>query len=509
MLDTADGLGAGEARTLSEDFTELLREFSGTGAESGAGANAGERTAFNTGALPPKGKGYASDTWTDLGNARRFVQRCGEDIRYVHAFKAWYIWDGLYWRRDDNGEIMRWAYTAIESLFDEAKNLDEQSRAAFRRFAMVSQSRSKLAAMVDLAENIEGVPLSPNDLDTDPMLLGVLNGTIDLSTGAFGNGVREDNITKRCGVAFDPKATCPNWEAFQQKITNGDADLIAYKQRVYGVLLTGLMIEVLFIMHGGGANGKTTELETVRAIMSDYACSADAGLLVSTKEKGGATPEIVRLKGKRVTFVNETDESDHLNESRVKYLAGNDTLYGRDLYEKPIEFMPTHKPILRTNHKPQIRGTDLGIWRRIHYVPYLVTISDDEKIEHFRDEMLIPELPGILNWMLVGLKDYLANGLRPPSMVSAATAEYRKAMDTVGQWMTVAVEKCPGENLKLCELHRHYLGWMQAEMGWKGVSNKALGDRLREAGYDDGLLHGMRTFENIKLKFARPWPDMA
>jgi putative DNA primase/helicase len=127
--------------------------------------------------------------------------------------------------------------------------------------------------------------------------------------------------------------------------------------------------------------------------------------------------------------------SEHLNESRVKYLAGDDTLSGRDLYEKDINFRPTHKPLLRTNHKPKIRGMDRGIWRRIHYVPYLVTIGDGEKVEGFRQKKLTPELPCILNWMLLGLKDYLAGGLRPPAVVSNATKEYRHEMDSVGRWI--------------------------------------------------------------------------
>lgn len=125
--------------------------------------------------------------------------------------------------------------------------------------------------------------------------------------------------------------------------------------------------------------------------------------MIRPNDRSNATPEIVALIGKRAVFINETDESDHLNKSRVKYLTGNDTMCGRNLFESIINFQPTHKPLLRTNYKPKIRGTDLGIWRRIHYVPYLVTISDDELIDDFREARLVPERPGVLNWMLTGL----------------------------------------------------------------------------------------------------------
>lgn len=249
------------------------------------------------------------------------------------------------------------------------------------------------------------------------MLLGVLNGTIDLRTGAFRDGRREDYITKQCAVFFDAEAQCPEWIKFQKKTADGNAELIAYKQRLFGLLLTGEMVEILFILHGDGQNRKSIEFETISGLLGDYAHAADAQVLLSPRDRGGATPEIVSVKGKRAVFINETGESDHLNESRVKYLCGNDTMSGRNLYEGIINFRPTHKTLLRTNHKPKICGTDLGIWRRIHYVPYHVTIKDEEKVEKFRETKLEPERAGILNWMLAGLKDYLAVGLRPPPVV--------------------------------------------------------------------------------------------
>jgi len=338
------------------------------------------------------------EQWTELGNAHRFVFQHGADIRYVHPLKSWFIWGGIFWRRDDDAEIMRRAEATIESLFDESKLIaDDATRQAFRKFALKSQARAQISAMVQLAQHNLKVVLSPDDMDSDPMLLGVLNGTIDLTTGKFRDGRREDYITKQCAVFFDPDAQCPEWLNFQRKVAGDNAELIAYKQRLFGLLLTGEMVEILFILHGGGQNGKSTEFETISGLLGGYAHAADAQVLLSQKERAGATPEIVSVKGKRAVFINETGESDHLNESRVKYLCGNDTMSGRNLYEGIINFRPTHKTLLRTNHKPKIRGTDLGIWRRINYVPYHVTIKDEEKVEKFRETKLEPERAGILN----------------------------------------------------------------------------------------------------------------
>ena len=197
----------------------------------------------------PSGTTAAAEQWTELGNAHRLVRRHGEDVRYVHPLKAWFIWDGVFWRRDDSGDIMRRAESTIEAIFDEAKEIaDEEIRTAFRKFALKSQSNAQLRAMTQLAQHNLQVVLSPTVLDANSMLLGVLNGTIDLSTGAFREGRREDYITKQCAVAFDRAAQCPNWITFQKKIAGGNADLVAYKQRVFGLLLTGEMVEILFIL---------------------------------------------------------------------------------------------------------------------------------------------------------------------------------------------------------------------------------------------------------------------
>ena len=285
-------------------------------------------------------------------------------------------------------------------------------------------------------------------------------------------------------------------------------ELVAYKRRFAGLLLTGILIEILFILHGGGNNGKSTEMETIAALLGDYAHAAAASLLTSaSKNSEGATPGIVALKGKRAVFINETSQSDRLNEARVKYLTGNDTMSGRDLYEKVLNFIPTHKPILRTNHRPAIRGTDLGMWRRIHYIPYTVTITDDEDVKDFRETVLIPELPGILNWALAGLQEFLANGkkLKPPPIVQKATKEYRAEMNTAGQWIDAACERVkenPAQSrCTLTQLQEAYAAWCEDEHGPDtAMDRRELAAQLRERGFKDGTAGNRVVFYGIALK---------
>jgi putative DNA primase/helicase len=457
--------------------------------------------------LRPPTNRPSNEEWTELGNARRLVRRFGADIRYCWPLKAWFIFDGIHWCRDDGARILQLAQQTIEALHDEARAIPEEAtRTAVRKFALACQTRKHLIAVAGLAQQFPEVILPFDKLDADPLLLGVLNGTIDLRAGEFRPGRREDCITKRCNIVFDPHAKCLNWLEFENKIA-GEGEywnLVAYKQRVFGLCLSGEVPEILFICHGEGSNGKTTELETIHAILGDYAHACDASLLISVKDQSGPTPEIVALKGKRGVFINETDAKDWFNEARVKYLTGKDILYGRGLHQDPINFTPTHKPILRTNHKPKIRGTDLGMWRRIHYLPYTVTIPDDEDNKNFREEMLVPEHAGIFNWMLAGWLAYLADRrkLRPPQRVQEAKEAYRAAMDITGRWIALAIETALEEKVLLKTIYEAYSKWYADEIGAVGaISTQTLSAELQKRGFERRSGHaGATIFEHLKLK---------
>ena len=160
------------------------------------------------------------------------------------------------------------------------------------------------------------------------------NGVVELKTGKFRPARREDLITKRANVIFDPNAQCPNWLKFLDTVTGGDASFQSYIQRVVGYTLTGsVREEVMFVLYGTGNNGKSTFRETVHSLLGDYALATDAGLLIERKTPGGATPELARLKGRRLVSINETSENDHLNEARVKFITSQDKITARNLYQ--------------------------------------------------------------------------------------------------------------------------------------------------------------------------------
>jgi len=439
---------------------------------------------------------------TDLGNARRLVDRHGSNIRFISEWGKWLVWTDGRWEIDADGAIMRLAKETIEAMYAEAVSLtDEQGRTALLRHALKSQAEARLKAMVSLAESEASVVVSANKLDTDPWLLGIQNGVINLKTGKFRSALREDLITKRANVVFKRKAKCPNWLKFLDTVTGGNTDLQSYLQRVAGYTLTGsVREEVMFVLYGTGNNGKSTCRETLHATFGEYALAADTSLLTERRIAGGATEEIARLKGRRFVAVNETAENAHLNEARVKFITSQDTITARNLYGHLFDFFPSHKTFLATNHKPIVRGTDEGIWRRVQLIPFTVTIDKNAVEKDFRERRLLPERSGILNWALAGLAAYLKEGLNPPEMVLASTRGYRDDMDVVGQWITQRCEIETKANVVTSDAWADYSQWADEEVGWtlkKLTFRRHLSDRGFAAAKGT---HGQRMIAGLRLK---------
>jgi putative DNA primase/helicase len=441
-----------------------------------------------------------TDFHTDLGNAKRLVARHGENIRFVPEWEKWIIWNDSRWQIDGDGAIMRLAKDTVEAMYSEAMSLSGSEREALLKHAMKSQGEARLRSMISLAQTEAEVVVAATRLDADPWLLGVQNGVVDLKSGKFRAALRPDFITKRANVVYNPQAECPNWTKFLDTVMGGDADLQRYIQRVVGYLLTGsVREEVMFFLYGTGRNGKSTFRETLHALLGDYALAADAGLLIERKVAGGASEEVARLKGRRLVAVNETAESEQLNEARVKFVTSQDMITARNLYGHFFDFFPTHKTFLATNHKPIIKGTDEGIWRRVQLVPFTVTIPEGAVEKDFRERRLMPELSGVLNWALEGLRDYQEVGLEPPEAVKASTDDYRNDMDVVGQWLAERCEVDPSARVLTSVAYQDYYQWAADEVGWE-VNKLKWRRKLSDRGFQAKKIHGRRYILGLQLR---------
>jgi len=368
---------------------------------------------------------------TDVGNAQRLVRAHGADLRFVKAWSQWLTWDGKRWARDETSEALRRAKDTVARMYHEAAAItDDSKRRELAQHATKSEYASRIKAMVTLAESEPAIAVTVDRLDTDPWLLNVENGTVDLHTGTLRAHNRDDLITKLAPVTFDADATCPTWDAFLRRVLNADDELIRFVQRFCGYMLTASTAEQCFVVaHGIGANGKSTLFNTIATLMGDYARRTRTEALL-LKKHDAASNDIARLHGARFVLGVEAEAGRMLAESLVKSLTGGDAVTARFLYQEAFDFTPTFKLVLAVNHRPQIKGTDNGIWRRVRLVPFGVVIPEEEQDKHLA-ERLHAELSGILRWAIEGCLAWQKDGLGMSEAVKTATGEYRAESDAL------------------------------------------------------------------------------
>ncbi len=421
---------------------------------------------------------------TDVGAATRMIRRHGEQLRFCHPWGKWLVWDSRRWAVDLTAAVSRYAMNTARRVKAEAEfKTTDSARKTHFDWGELTEHRSRLEAMMHLARALEGVPVLPDALDADPWLLNVLNGTLDLKTGELRPHRREDLITALAPVEYLPDALCPIWEATLHRIFGGNERLIQFWQRLCGRCLTADVSEqILPILHGSGANGKSTILTVLLEILGpDYAMMAPPGLLV-VKHGDSHPTERASLFGKRLVVDVESAEGARLNENLVKQLTGSDKITARRMREDFWLFTPTHKLMLATNHEPEIRETKDAIWRRIKLIPFTVTIPEAEQIKDM-PQRLKSEYPGILAWCVRGLADWLYNGLQPPDEVVDATAAYRAEQDTLAEFL---VDECvinPELKAKAGLLYERYRSFTE-HLGGSPISLTSFGKSMIERGFE-------------------------
>jgi P4 family phage/plasmid primase-like protien len=435
---------------------------------------------------------------TDLGNSERFVAQHGEYVRYCYPWRTWLVWTGVRWERDEAGWVHRLAKETVRSIYSEASEEENEARRKeLAKHARVSESERRIRALVELAKS--EAPTSPDELDADPWLLNVLNGTINLRTGKLREHRREDLITKIAPVEYDPDATTQPWEAFLERVLPSE-ELRAFVQRAVGYSATGDTSEqCMFIHHGPGANGKSTFQEALSAAMGEYAMRTPTETLL-VKRSGGVPNDVARLKGARFVTASETEEGRRLAESLVKDLTGQDTISARFMRAEWFDFKPTHALHLSTNHKPEIRGTDIAIWRRIRLIPWAVTIPPAEQDRKLA-EKLREELPGILTWIVRGCSAWQREGLEAPEEVRQATKAYRAEMDVLAGFLADCCLRSKDKEAFAGELWGAWKRWCE-EAGEQAGSQKRFGGQLAERGFlnDRDSKTGRKVWSGLSLR---------
>jgi len=426
---------------------------------------------------------------TDQGNAERLVNRHGDDLLYVEAWGRWLVWDGARYRPDDTGEAVRRAKETVKAAYHEADPGDGRPvDGELSKHAIRSQAASRIRDMIFLAKSENGIAARTSDFDREDWLLNCENGTVDLRTGNLREHDRGDRITKMAGTSHDPEAEAPTWTAFVERVLPSET-MRRFVQKLCGYALTGDVSEqVLPFLHGTGANGKSTLVNTVLAAMGAYGQQAAPDLLLA--KKGTHPTELADLFGARLVASVEVEDGRRMAEGLVKQLTGGERVKARYMRQDFFEFDPTHKVFLVANHKPEIRGTDHAIWRRIKMIPFDVTIPDAEKDERL-PEKLRDELPGVLAWMVEGCLLWQQEGLGEPEEVKAATEGYRAEMDVLASFIEDRCVEHERAAALATPLYREYQNWCE-ENGEQPVKQTKFGLSLRERGFQKALQSGSR-----------------
>jgi putative DNA primase/helicase len=422
-------------------------------------------------------------TYSDIGNAQRLAMRHGDDLRYSPQLGEWLVWDGKRWAVDRTFEVERRAKETVLAMFRVATaTTDEDKRKKFVAFAMRSLGEPKVRAMIKLARSEPGIAVSAAQLDADPWLLNVSNGTLDLKTGVLRPHRRTDLLTKLAPVEYDAEAHSDVWERFLDQLTGGDRELRDYLQRSVGYSLTGATSEeVMFLVLGPGGSGKSTLVEAIKATFGDYVRTSDFETFLKRSASGAPRNDIARLNGARLVIACEVDEGKALAEGVVKTLTGSDTVTARYLYKEAFEFKPKFKLWLVANHAPEVSAFDSGMWRRIRQIPCRHALADDEQDPKVAG-------PAILKWAVDGCLAWQKEGrLRVPKAIVDATACYRADMDPLKDFIEEHCELAEGRSWASAQLFEAYREWADRNR-IRPQSQKKLAEALRAYGCTSGKI---------------------
>lgn len=402
-------------------------------------------------------------TWDDTGNAQRLRAYADGDYKYNPIDKVWMYWDGTRWAVDDIGEIKRCVDHMLFDLSHYVKsNPDVEGIQEFAKHIKKSRSSKSKEAMIKECRHLEGIPVRPSELDRPTNVFNTKNALVSLRTGNTMPHNREHLLSKVANVEYQADATCPIWNKFIDTITCGNGQLAQYLQVMAGYCMTASTQEqCVFFLFGKGSNGKSTFVDTLARMMGEYAANCQPEtVMLKDRANNTARSDIARLKGVRLATAAEPSEGARLDEGTVKQMTGGteNKLTARFQYGSEFEFTPEFKIIMSTNHKPVIKGTDNGIWRRIRLIPFNAELTDQQKDRRLPDK-LKAELPGILNWAIAGSMYWYQYGFPACDVVDVATHKYRGEMDLIQQFCNDCITPLTGHHVQSSVLYNTYKNW--------------------------------------------------
>lgn len=396
---------------------------------------------------------------------------------------------------DELTEAEKSALTAA----DKARDRLAKRRADRRKFAVSSGNRSRTVSMI--AQAVPHRTVAPSVMDAHPRLFNLTNGTlvferkvitvdddecpdpdasrqtrkVEVKIRLRRPHAREDLIAKVAPLVYKKKAVSERWMAFMERFQPDEAQRRFIQVASGRALLGGASTQVLIFLYGDGANGKSAFMETLAQMLGAYAGRLKPESITGAMEQSGdkATPDFARLTGKRFVAIAELPKGAPLREGLVKTMTGSEPMPVRHLNHGFFDLVPEFIPFMSGNQMPEISGLDRGIWRRIKFVHWPVTIPDEEQkplpvvvAEH------LEEASGILNWLIEGARIFLTEGLVDPPSVKKLGEEHRSDLDPVGNFARDCVGAAPGQEVQARSMYQAFLSYCSANSirPWKEKS---------------------------------------
>jgi putative DNA primase/helicase len=418
------------------------------------------------------GESYSLD---DMGNGQLLADQVRHSYRWVTEERRWYAWDRRRWSPETTDGIVREWRTATDRLLVGAQDT------ASLKFAKGSRNISRTTAAINMSKAF-GLSHSASEFNPDRHLLNVGNGILDMKTGDLSPHSAEHLMTRLFGADYEPTAACPQFEDFMAKAVP-DLAMRSYVQRALGYTLMGDSDQrALFLIFGPSGTGKSTLMEAMREVFGDYGTTAQAGTFRAPKNDKAPTNDLHELRGKRFVSTSETAEGANFDEDLLKRLSGRDRVRSRALYQESQEWVPECTIWVATNNPPKFNSDDNAIWRRTKLIPFTTVFQGDGEVYDFARKVLVPEASGILNWLLVGLLDFLADGLGEPEEIVTLAKEQRAESDSVARF--VADELADGnlmlgedQLVRANELLARYTEWSR-HSGERPLGSRRFGNRL-------------------------------
>ncbi len=437
---------------------------------------------------------------TESWAAEHLSYTFGAGVRYDHTSGRWLLWDGTRWQPDETNAVYQVALDAAREIrMLVTTEMSKEQSGVIMKFAWGLESYAKTKAVLALTASRPEIATTHRDLDKNPDLFNLKNGTLDF-TGKkvlFRKQNKNDLLTKRSEASYVPGADCPKWKAFTEWASCDDPEMVRFLRQFWGLCLTGRPVQFVWFLFGQGANGKSVFWNALLKFLGEYGQVAPVEMLLSKEQRASVPNDMARLPGAHLAVCSEIPAGSRLNEQQLKDLTGGDRITARFMRQEWFEFEPSHKLVMCGNHRPQVRGQDHAIWRRLLLIPFDNLVTDNQRRD--MDEMLAEfqgEWPGILNWALEGLEDYWKNGLVVPGRAKAAIESYRDDEDVLGDFFREHIVKAPGSVCDGVDLFERYSKTDSKAMGRKNFY-KAVEERGVRVSNTNGL-RGKR-FDGIRL----------